>query len=60
MAHPRMMMMITQLRYVPAIDSPISDLDYDALQQAIDPLAPSDSFGIYLFTSTMQFVYNLL
>ena len=38
---------------IPDTDTPISDLDYDALQQAIDPLASNDSFSIDLFTSTM-------
>lgn len=44
---------------VPAIDNPISDSEYDALQQAIDPLALSNTFGIDLFISTMQFIHNL-
>ena len=44
---------------VPPINNPISDLEYDNLQQAIDPLALSNTFGIDLFISTMQFVHNL-
>lgn len=45
---------------IPEIDNPISDSEYDTLKQTIDPLAYSDTFEIDLFTSTMQFVHNLL
>jgi len=45
---------------IPVIEDPISNPDYDLLQQTIDPLANSDSFGIDLFTSTMQFVHIVL
>jgi len=45
---------------IPVIEDPISNSDYNILQQTIDPLANSDSFGIDLFISTMQFVRNIL
>jgi len=45
---------------IPIIEDPISNQDYNLLQQTIDPLANSDSFGIDLFISTMQFVHNVL
>ena len=44
---------------IPAIDNPISDSEYDALHQAIYHLALSNTFGIDLFISTMQFLHNL-
>lgn len=41
---------------IPETESPLSDADYEALTHSIDPCAPSDSYGIDLFASTLEFV----
>lgn len=41
---------------VPETHCPLSDTDLDELKATIDPLAPSDSYGLDLFCSCKEFV----
>lgn len=41
---------------VPEVRCPLDLATYDRLQQVVDPLAPSDSFGIDLYIHAFRFV----
>ena len=41
---------------VPVTNLPLSDEDYQQLQQLLDPLAESESYGIDLYRETLQFL----
>ncbi|XP_046896213.1 uncharacterized protein LOC124485884 isoform X2 [Hypomesus transpacificus] len=45
---------------VPVLDSPLSDEEMVQLQDAIEPLQYSESFGVDIYVNTVQFVENLL
>lgn len=43
---------------VPETDNPLCNRDFEDLKQSIDICAPSNSYGIDLFASTLDFVNN--
>ena len=45
---------------VPQLESPLTPEQLDALQHHIDPLQPSDSNGIDIYITTVQYVEGLL
>ena len=44
---------------VPAIPVPLGDEDLCELQQTVCPTAPSDDYGLDIFTHCSQFVKNM-
>ena len=44
---------------VPLMESPITDVQFDTLKDAIDPLEEQDDYGIGLHSATRTFVYEL-
>ena len=45
---------------IPEMDCPITSRDYQVLTHSISPNAPSDAYGIDIFSNTLDFVYNHL
>ncbi len=41
---------------VPEVNCPLSEDEFELLLQSIDPLSPSDSYGIDLYQATRDFV----
>ena len=45
---------------VPCTENPVLSHEFDFLQEAVDPLTESDSFGANLFIETLFMVNNFL
>ncbi len=43
---------------VPEIENPLCNHDFEELKQSVDVCAPSDSYGIDLLVSTLDFVQS--
>lgn len=45
---------------VPILQSPLNPEQMEQLRSAIDPMGPSDSLGMNIYISTVQFVESLI
>ena len=50
---------VTESVQVPLMECPLSDDDYSELLRLINPLSHSESYGIDLYLSTLEFLHNV-